>query len=150
MLLEMPDYSAGSNIIDTDKEIENKAFEFLVNHYENKQKELEKGKRSYSDADSVENYLVNLYLVDKINDRERLKSVVASGDDAFSKWLLDAEAYDYENFDLNWLTHCYPSLIKKLAGNEKIRLSIISVYKEKYPSKQIEKKTNELMVKYFI
>ena len=106
--------------------------------------------RSYSNADSVENYLVNLYLVDMISDKERLKNVVTSGDDAFSKWLINAETYDYENFDLNWLNHCYPSLIIKLAGNERIRHSIISVYKKKYPSKQIEKKTNEIMIKYFI
>lgn len=139
-----------AGVVDTDKDIENRAFDFVSNHYENKQKELEKGVRTYSFADSVENYLVNLYLAEKISDRERLKSVVAGGDDAFSKWLLDAEAYDYENFDLNWLTHCYPSLIKKLAGNEKIRHSIISVYKEKYPSKQIEKKTNGIIIKYFI
>ena len=139
-----------AEIIDINTEIENRAFDFVVNHYANKQKELEKGMRSYSNADSVENYLVNLYLADMISDKERLKNVVTSGDDAFSKWLINAETYDYENFDLNWLTHCYPSLIKKLSGNEKIRHSIISVYKEKYPSKQIEKKTNEIMIKYFI
>ena len=139
-----------AGIIGIDIKIEDRAFSFVINHYENKQKELEKGMRSYSEADSVENYLVNLYLADMISDKRKLKNVVTSGDDAFSKWLIDAETYDYENFDLNWLTHCYPSLIKKLSGNEKIRRSIISVYKEKYPSKQIEKKTNEIMIKYFI
>ena len=139
-----------AEIVDTNAEIEKRAFDFVVNHYKNKQKELEKGMRSYSDADSVENYLVNLYLADKIIDKDRLKKAVTSGDDAFSKWLIDAETYDYDSFDLNWLTHCYPSLIKKIAGNEKVRHSIITVYKEKYPSKQIDKKTNEIMIKYFI
>ncbi len=139
-----------AEVIEPNKELENKAFDFLVNHNEEKRKQKKKGLQTYSSDDNVENSLLNLYLSDMIIAVDRLKIVIAESEDDFSKWLVDAEGYDYTQFNMSWLNHCYPSLLTKLAENEKIRDSIVSVYKEKYQTEFIDKKTNEILIKYFI
>lgn len=136
--------------IKPDPIVESNAFEFVLKFREEKQKELERGMRSFSENDGVEGCLVNLYLSNKIQDVDRLKEIVSAGSDNFSKWLLDAEGYDYQDFELSWLEHCYPSLLEKLAENEAIKHAVVSAYKDKYSSEFIDKKTNEIMVKYFI
>ena len=138
-----------AGITEPDKVIEDKAFEFLLAHNENKRKELEQGIRSFS-GDDLEGDLLNLYLSDSLIDVDRLKEIVLNGDDNFSKWLIDIENFNYEEFVLSWLKHCYPSLLKKLASNKKARESVIAAYKKKYPSEYIDNKTNEIIIKYFV
>ena len=139
-----------TDIIEQSKEIEEKALEFVKKHNEDRQNNLEKGIRSFSEDDGVENCLVNLYLSGKIEDSDKLKDVISQGNDNFSKWLIDVDGYDYSNFDLLWLKHCYPSLLKKLAVNSTVREAVIGVYKEKYSSEYIDNKTNDIVVKYFM
>lgn len=78
------------------------------------------------------------------------RSLHNSGDNEFTKWLVDLERYDYSRFDLTWLKRGYVSLLNKLADNKIVRDSIVSVYKKKYPSEYIDNKTNEIIIKYFV
>ena len=138
-----------NRIIEPDKVIEARALDFLVHLNEQKQKELKQRIRTFS-AYNIENDLLNLYLLDLLLDVDKLKEIILKGDDKFSKWLVDVDNFDYNEFDLNWLKHCYPKLLKKLADNKRVRESVILVYKEKYSTEYIDNNTNEIIIKYFI
>ena len=138
-----------AGILEPDKAIEEKAFDYLIKHNEEKKKELKQGIRSYT-QDDLETYLVNLYLSESIINVDRLKDIVLKGDDEFSKWLIDIEGYDYSEFNLSWLKHCYPSLLKKIAENKKVREAVVSIFKEKYASDYTDNRINKIVIKYFI
>jgi hypothetical protein len=94
--------------------------------------------------------MINLYLSDKINDIELLKSIVRKSDDEMSKWLLDLDGFDYGKFQCKWLTLCHQGLIDLIAGNRIARESIIRVYKEQYGSLTDSTKINDIIIKNFV
>ena len=138
-----------AGILVPDADIEKRAFDFLIKHNEEKKKELEQGIRTFS-LDDLENRLVDLYLSKLLIDADKLKNIVLTGDDEFSKWLVDIDGYDYNEFNLAWLKHCYPSLLEKLAKNKKVREVVVSKFKEKYASDYNDNKINKIVIKYFI
>ncbi len=138
-----------AGILEPNAAIEERAFDFLIKHNEEKKKELEQGIRTFS-LDDLENRLVNLYLSKLLINVDRLRNIVLNGDDKFSKWLVDIERYDYSEFDLAWLKHCHPSLLKKLAENKKVKEIVVSKFKEKYASDYTDYKINKIIIKYFI
>ena len=138
-----------AGINEPDKVTEDRALSFLDDYNEQKRKNREKGIRTFPDS-ILENDLLNLYLSKKLIDVDRLRDIIFKGEDLLAKWLMDEEGFDYNDFSLSWLNHCSPSLLKKIAGKNKVRESIIKVYKEKYSSEYIDEKIHETIVKYFI
>lgn len=133
-----------AGIIDKNIEMEANAVEELA-HY------VESNGAMTSDADITnEIELVNLYLSDKIINKDRVKSLVEKSNDEFCKWLLDGEGYNYETFELSWLEQCSIALIKNIAENEKMRKLIVKKYKEKRLTKYIDKKTTDIIMEHFI
>lgn len=133
-----------AGIIDKNIEMEANAIEALA-HY------VESNGAMTSEADITnEMELVNLYLSDKIIDKDRVKSLVEKSNDEFCKWLLEGEDYNYETFDLSWLEQCSIALIKNISENEKMRELIVMKYKEKRLTKYIDKKTTNIIMEHFI
>lgn len=138
-----------AGIMEPNEYTEDEAIAFLTNNRECKKTQLESGIIIES-ADELEQYLINLFLSGLFIGKEKLKDYVLTGDNEFSKWLIDIEGYEYKKFNLIWLKKVVPSFHKRLSENKKVRECIISIYKEKYSSTYIDSKTNEIIIKNFV
>lgn len=138
-----------AKIIEPNKEVEERSLNYLDKEIENRKKQKAQGYRSFPEG-ILENDIVNLYLSGLIIEKEKFKSVVSKSDDEFTLWIINSDEYDYDKFKLSWLNHCYPSLLKKLSDDEVVRKSVVAVYKKNYSKEYIDRKTNKIIVKYFI
>lgn len=138
-----------AKIIKPNKEVEERALNYLDKEIENRKKQKAQGHRSFPEG-ILETDIVNLYLSDLIIEKDKFKSVVSKSDDEFTLWIINVDQYDYDKFKLSWLNHCYPSLLKKLSDDEVVRKSVVAVYKKNYSKEYIDRKTNKIIVNYFI
>lgn len=126
-------YSAAAlaKVIKPNKEVEERALNYLDKEIENRKRQKAQGHRSFPEG-ILETDIVNLYLSDLIIEKDKFKSVVSKSDDEFTLWIINVDQYDYDKFKLSWLNHCYPSLLKKLSNDEVVRKSVVAVYKKNY------------------
>lgn len=102
------------------------------------------------DVNDVIYQMINLFLSDKIIDKEKYHDCVGKSDVDRAKWLSDIERFDYSLFDLEWLKTCRAPLLSKICNIEKARKEIIKNYKEAYLKGDISKDITDIIVKYFI
>lgn len=59
-----------------------------------------------------------------VKDKEKVVKAIKESSIEISKWLVDVDEYDYNNFDLNWLSRCSGGLLKKLAEKPIVRENV--------------------------
>ena len=138
------------NIISPQKEIEDKAIDFIDENNKRKRQEKEKGIISASENDNVARCFLELVLSNNAIDGERLKDVLSMTGDGFIIWLLDVDNFDYSQFEMSWLKLCRPRLLEELSTNSRIRERIINLFKERYSVEHIEKEIIEILIRFFL
>jgi hypothetical protein len=139
-----------SAAIESNREIEQEIMQWILNGINTGVEDATPIVINHSTYIDVMRNMINLFLSDKINDIELLKSIVRKSNDEMSKWLVDLEKFDYGKFQCKWLTLCPQGLIDLIAGNRIARESIISVYKEQYGSLTDSTKINDIIIKNFV
>lgn len=90
--------------------------------------------------------ITNLYLSDKICKKEEIKEAIKnSGIDVY-KWIVEAENFDYEHFNIFWLNYCSSALLETITSFPIAKKRITSKIKEAYLSGGADK---EILKKYF-
>lgn len=89
-------------------------------------KEQQKSQQRVSDEEDVALAYCNLILVNPqtVKDKEKVVKAIKESSIEISKWLVDVDEYDYNNFDLNWLSRCSGGLLKKLAEKPIVRENV--------------------------
>ncbi len=140
-----------SNLIKSDKDIEKQIYKWIVETHSRKNKNV--GIFTYpksEDCSDVIKQLINLYLNNQILDIKQLNQIVQQFGDMMSKWLIDIEKFDYENFDCNWLELCRPKLLRNISKNKIANANIRKAYKVQSKSKSLSNKIQDIIVDYFL
>jgi hypothetical protein len=87
--------------------------------------------------------LVELYLQDKTYNNKAIREIINKYATPVSKWLIRYQNFDYEHFDVNWLSECNEEIINKIASDinvkHKIKSKLIQTFKEKKLTPKLEK-----------
>lgn len=94
--------------------------------------------------------MCNLYMNNKLTQADRFKEIIKESDEAELVFLSDMENFDYNNFNLEWLTMCAGGLLQEMAHNEKVRYNISKVYAKKIENGEISVKLLRIFFKYFV
>lgn len=78
------------------------------------------------------------------------KEIIKESDEAELFILSDMDNFDYNNFNLEWLTMCTGGLLQKMAHNEKVRNNISRIYAEKIENGEISVQLLRIYFKYFV
>ena len=91
--------------------------------------------------------LLNLYLNGFILSKDRLREIIESSGMDFPSWLINLDDYDYDKFDVNWLSLCSQRLLSEISGRVKktIGRKLVGAYK----SGKINKKLTDIYFDYF-
>jgi len=95
-------------------------------------------------------HYLDLYLNDKLIDKDKFIRLVNESNYNVGKWLIDIENYNYDDFDINWLNGCSDFLLKSISSNEIVKRKIVEKYKGQYFYQFIEKRVTEKIVEYFL
>lgn len=126
--------------LEADESIE----EYILTNLE-QLKEISKGS-SPNLYEQVISSITNLYLSDKICKKEEIKEAIKnSGIDVY-KWIVEAENFDYEHFNIFWLNYCSSALLETITSFPIAKKRITSKIKEAYLSGGADK---EILKKYF-
>ena len=96
------------------------------------------------------NMFANFYRDGKIIDRERFINIVTGSDDESIKWMVDVNQFDYQRFDLNWLTFCSEAFLRELGSDKDISKKIIEKFYLDYFEGKLEKDVVDKVIKYFL
>lgn len=114
-------------------------------------KKQQKSQQRVSDEEDVALAYCNLILVNPqaVKDKEKVVKVVKESSIEISKWLVDVDGYDYNNFDLNWLSRCSGELLKKLAEKPIVCESVAKEVKKQFFSRTLDNQELKIYMKYF-
>lgn len=89
------------------------------------------------------NKLVELYLQDKTYNNKAIREIINKYATPVSKWLIRYQNFDYEHFDVNWLSECSKYVINKISSDKdvkhKIKSRLIQAFKENKLTTELEK-----------
>ena len=128
-----------------DKQIEAKC----LSHFEEINKKRAKGIYEAYFGNPL-NKFANLYRANLIIDKSRFIAVVSESDDESAKWLVDVENYDYDKFNVEWLTYCYDDFLEELSSNETIARKILEKFYIAYFDGKLEKPAIDTVLKFFL
>ena len=112
------------DVINESKDLEDKLF--LLVSQKNDQKQS-KRKLFPDPFERMLNYCINLYLNDKLLDKERFRPYFNSYPEM--KFLYDMDKFDYSNFDLSWFSHASDLLKEKIIRNPTAYKKIKKLYR---------------------
>jgi len=138
-----------ADIISPAQDFEEKLFNSLQDAIKYKRTQYERGVKSYPDHEElVLHYCLALYLNDKLLDTDKFIPHFTNSSDEIS-FLYDMDAFDYEKFDLRWLSHFNPSLMQKISDNSKANTMIRDIYKQLLLSGEYDESDLKSFFEYF-
>lgn len=114
-------------------------------------KKQQKSQQRVSSEEDIALAYCNLILVNPqaVKDKEKVVKVIKESSIEISKWLIDVDGYDYNNFDLNWLSRCSGRLLKKLAEKPIVRENVAKEVKKQFFSRTLDSQELKIYMKYF-
>ena len=100
--------------------------------------------------EQVVSSLTNLYINDKIHMKDEVKKTILNSGIPVYIWLVSAEEYDYETFNVAWLNYCSNELLKTIATFPSAKEGIMKKVKSAYINANIDKTTLKKFFEYFI
>ena len=94
--------------------------------------------------------MCNLYMNGKLIQTNRFKEIIKESDEDELVFLSDMDNFDYNNFNLEWLTMCAEALLKQIAQNKKARHNISRIYAQKVERGEISHKLMSIYFKHFV
>lgn len=94
--------------------------------------------------------LTVLYLNDKICMVDKVKDKIKKSGIEFYEWVVDADNYDYKNFDVSWLKIASDSLLKTIADSKNAKEKISKFIRHVYLNGNDDKDLLKIYFKYFI
>ncbi len=141
---EMYYYIVMNNIIEPNADYEHLIFD-QINDIE------AKSRNCYpNDYNNILITMCNLYMNDKLIQTERFKEILKDSNEDELLFLSDMDNFDYNNFNLEWLTMYAGGLLKEIAQNKKARHSISRIYAEKMERGEISDKLLRIYFKHFV
>ena len=64
--------------------------------------------------------------------------------------MVDVNQFDYQRFDLNWLTFCSEAFLRELGSDKDISKKIIEKFYLDYFEGKLEKDVVDKVIKYFL
>lgn len=93
--------------------------------------------------------LTNLYLSEKVCNKEKVKEAIGLSDISMFKWIIEADNFDYDNFNISWLNICSDKLLETLALQENARREISLKIKEANLNGNVSKDILNIYFKFF-
>ena len=103
-----------------------------------------------SSYDTIVQVLAILYLNNKVELTEQIEKMIKDSDNEMSKWLIDMENYDYNNFEVSWLEISTNSLLRSIAKCETAKKKICKKIRDRYMRGDVDKKILSIYFKYFV
>lgn len=94
--------------------------------------------------------LTNLWLNDKIVMKEEVFDKIVKSGVAVCVWLIDVDNYDYETFNLSWLSLCTHKLLETIISTSNAREGIAKKVKEAYVNNNIDRDILKIYFEYFV
>lgn len=131
-----------NEVIEPNKEVEDSIITYLHN-------ESSQGHHS-SIIDSLVISLIILYINNKVVDKKEIENAIAIHKNPENEFILNPNSYNYDKFDLEWLTKYNPAALKNLANNKKTRAGIVNCFVKRYNSTdKMDRRLLKIYFKYF-
>ena len=91
--------------------------------------------------------LLNLYLNGFIIYEDRCREIIKNNEIEIASWLINLNDYDYDKFNINWLSSCSENLLSKISGQVKVKIACKLV--EAYKTGKLNKKLIDIYFNYF-
>ena len=107
--------------------------------------------KSYPDFyQQVIGSLLNLFLNDKIINKEEIIIAIKKSGYQVYLWLADPKKYNYEDFNINWLKLCSKKLLETMSEDEEIKNNILRTVRENVKVEKIDNESMKLILEYFV
>ena len=131
-----------NEIIEPNKKVEGSFITYLHN---------ESSQGHYSSIiDSLVISLTNLYINNKVVDKKGIENTITIHKKTENEFILNPKSYNYDNFDLEWLTKYNSAALKNLANNKRARAGIVNCFVKQYNSNyKMDRRLLKIYFKYF-
>lgn len=93
--------------------------------------------------------IINLYILNLLKRKDEFASFIRKSEDPLLIWAIEPDNFDYDKFDLNWLSRCSESFLRALQNNEHMVSMIRKKFRETYVSSPTTEKLTMIYFKYF-
>lgn len=94
--------------------------------------------------------LINMYLSGDFSQEKEFKEYIKNNGEPFHKWIMDISGFNYEGFELKWLTKiCNEKLLHKISEDPVASKEIIGVFKKDGNMGKIDEELTKIYFKYF-
>lgn len=141
---EMYYYIVMNNVIDPDADYEQLIFEQM--------NDIEVVNRNCypNEYNNILTTMCNLYMNGKLIQMDKFKEIIKESNEEELIFLSDMDNFDYNNFNLEWLTMCAAGLLKGIVKNKTARYHISKIYAEKMERCELSDKLIRIYFQYFV